>query len=142
MQSGEIEEANVSEANVSEANVSEANVSEQESSLTKYIDNINNNNSILVIENNDNNHEILDNILNSKETDHIVIDVENLFECLTTQKSSSLLIINNFAPENMDEKELTKIMNILKQLVLYGQSIIVYYDESSDFFTNKDIFIF
>ena len=137
MQSAEIEEATVSEANVSEATVSE-----QQSSLTNYTDNINNNNSILVIENNDSNHELLDNILSSKETDHVVIDADNLFECLTTQNSSALLIVNNFTPENMGEKELTKIMNILKQLVLYGQSIIIYYDESSNFFTNKDIFMF
>lgn len=94
--------------------------------VKNYLQNINNNDVSLVIYNNELNKDILMNEINTLEIKFKDIECssENLFECLITEKSVPLIIINNFSPLSHDN-ETIKIINILDSLLSYGQSIII-----------------
>ena len=79
---------------------------------------------------------LLEQHLNNKE--HITIESssEDLFQYISTEKTVPYVIIQDFSPSSLSTKENTKIINIIKQLLNYGQSIICFTDEANEFYEN------
>ena len=113
---------------------------ESSSLFDNYISNITNNNgndSMLLINNDDDIITILKTKLDSSQYIEVEFTSESLFECLITEKSAPLLLITDFDPDSNSDNENKKSVNILKQLLSYGQSIICISDDRS-FFTENN----
>ncbi len=96
----------------------------------------NNAQSILLLPQDDTIEAFVEQQLNNQE--HITLESssEDLFQYISTEKTVPYVIIQDFAPSSLSTKENTKIINIIKQLLNYGQSIICFTDDANEFYEN------
>ena len=79
-----------------------------------------------------------------KSCDHVFIEAtsENLFQYISTEKTAPIVIIKDFYPSSNNTKENAKIMNIIKQLLYYGQSIICISEEEERAYCKEHMILF
>lgn len=79
-----------------------------------------------------------------KDFDCIFIEPtsEDLFQYISTEKTALVAILKDFYPSTNNNKENTKIINIIKQLLYYGQSIICISGEEEREYCKKNFNIF
>ena len=96
----------------------------------------NNAQSILLLPQDDTIEAFVEQQLNNQE--HITLESssEDLFQYISTEKTVPYVIIQDFAPSSLSTKENTKIINIIRQLLNYGQSIICFTDKVNEFYDN------
>jgi len=110
-----------------------------EKSLDIYISNIienKGNNKMLLLKYDENMEKFIIDKIKEIHYNEVEPTSEELFNSLTTEKSVPLLYINNFSPSSNYDDENDKVLNIIKQVIRYGQSIICTSDEM-DFFTDN-----
>ena len=79
-----------------------------------------------------------------KTYEHVFIEPtsEDLFQYISAEKSAPLIILKEFYPSSNSKYENAKIINIIKQLLYYGQAIICISDEDDENYCNQNIPIF
>jgi hypothetical protein len=114
---------------------------ECERSLDLYISNITENkgnNKMLLLNYDENMEKFIIDKIKDIHYNEVEPTSEDLFNSLTTEKSVPLLYINRFSPSSNYDDENIKVLNIIKQVIRYGQSVICTSDEI-DFFTDNGI---
>ena len=115
---------------------------ECEKSLDLYISNITEknkgNNKMLLLNYDENMEKFIIDKIKDIHYNEVEPTSEDLFNSLTTEKSVPLLYINRFSPSSNYDDENIKVLNIIKQVIRYGQSVICTSDEI-DFFTDNGI---
>jgi hypothetical protein len=114
---------------------------ECERSLDLYISNIienKGNNKMLLLNYDENMEKFIIDKIKDIPYNEVEPTSEDLFNSLTTEKSVPLLYINHFSPSSNYDDENIKVLNIIKQVIRYGQSVICTSDEI-DFFTDNGI---
>lgn len=114
---------------------------ECERSLDLYISNIienKGNNKMLLLNYDENMEKFIVDKIKDIHYNEVEPTSEDLFNSLTTEKSVPLLYINRFSPSSNYDDENIKVLNIIKQVIRYGQSVICTSDEI-DFFTDNGI---
>lgn len=114
---------------------------ECERSLDLYISNIienKGNNKMLLLNYDENMEKFIVDKIKDIHYNEVEPTSEDLFNSLTTEKSVPLLYINHFSPSSNYDDENIKVLNIIKQVIRYGQSVICTSDEI-DFFTDNGI---
>ena len=114
---------------------------ECEKSLDLYISNITENkgnNKMLLLNYDENMEKFIIDKIKDIHYNEVEPTSEDLFNSLTTEKSVPLLYINQFSPSSNYDDENIKVLNIIKQVIRYGQSVICTSDEI-DFFADNGI---